>query len=72
MMLLRAIVSYRAWKWPLKSPHISPHMTNSLLQLAEFMDMKDKRLPLDVILLARCAEKANMYAKALRYRESSV
>ena len=53
----------------LKSPHISPHMTNSLLQLAEFMDMKDKRLPLDVILLARCAEKANMYAKALRYRE---
>jgi len=53
----------------LRSPQISPNLMTSLLNLAEFMDMQDKRLPLDVTLLARCAEKANMYAKSLRYRE---
>ena len=53
----------------LRSPQISVNTMNSLLTLAEFMDMQDKRLPLDITLLARCAEKANMYAKTLRYRE---
>lgn len=53
----------------LQSSYIPPHIRNALLNLAEFMDMQDKRLPLDVQLLARRAESANMFAKCLRYRE---
>ena len=33
------------------------------------MDMQDKRLPIDVRLLARQAQAANMFAKCLRFRE---
>lgn len=31
--------------------------------------MQDKRLPIDVRLLARLAQAANMFAKCLRFRE---
>ena len=53
----------------LKSPQIPGHIRQSLLNLAEFMDMQDKRLPLDIQLLAKQAEAANMFAKCLHYRE---
>jgi hypothetical protein len=33
------------------------------------MEMQDKRLPVDVRLLARQAQAANMFAKCLRFRE---
>ena len=33
------------------------------------MEMQDKPLPLDVQMLANCAQEGNMFAKSLRYRE---
>jgi serine/threonine-protein kinase mTOR len=53
----------------LQSPQIPGHIRQSLLNLAEFMEMQDKRLPLDIHLLATQAEAANMFAKCLHYRE---
>eukprot|EP01035_Chromulina_nebulosa_P017836 gene17836-23448_t len=48
----------------------TPHnIICSLLNLVRFMDMQDKRLPLDVKLLAKRSNDSNMYAKCLRYRE---
>ena len=40
-----------------------------LLNLAEYMEMQDKRLPLDIRLLADQARNANMFAKCLYNRE---
>jgi serine/threonine-protein kinase mTOR len=53
----------------LRSPQIPGNIRQVLLNLAEFMDMQDKRLPLDIQLLAKQAEAANMFAKCLHYRE---
>ena len=53
----------------LDSDQIPASMMASLLELTEFMDMQDKRLPLNVPMLAKHAQGANMYAKSLRYRE---
>eukprot|EP01038_Epipyxis_sp_PR26KG_P011143 gene11143-14952_t len=53
----------------LQSPQIPNNIMIALLNLAEFMELQDKRLPVDVRILARQAEAANMYAKSLRYRE---
>lgn len=53
----------------LNYPHIPRDVVVCLLNVAEFMDMQDKRLPIDVTLLAKQAEEANMYARCLRYRE---
>jgi FKBP12-rapamycin complex-associated protein len=53
----------------LHSPQIPSSIMNALLNLAEFMEMQDKPLPLDVQLLAKRAESRNMFAKCLRYRE---
>lgn len=53
----------------LQSKNVPPEIVSSLLNLAEFMDMQDTPLPLDVQLLARGAAEANMFGKCLRYRE---
>lgn len=53
----------------LQSVHIPKHLMFALLNLARYMDMQDRRLPLDVKLLATRAHDANMFAKCLRYRE---
>lgn len=53
----------------LQSHNIPSKITFTLLNLAEFMDMQGKRLPLDVQLLARKAQSSNIFAKSLRYRE---
>jgi FKBP12-rapamycin complex-associated protein len=53
----------------LNSPQIPPYIQTSLLNLSEFMEMRDQCLPIDVRLLARQAQAANMFAKSLRFRE---
>ena len=53
----------------LQNPQIPMKLRHTLLNLVEFMDMQNKRLPLDVQVLAQRAEAANMFAKCLRYRE---
>lgn len=59
----------RSIELALWSKNTTEKITNSLLHLSEFMDMQDKSLPLDVRLLGKRSEDANMYAKSLRYRE---
>ena len=41
----------------------------TLLNLAEFMDLADMPLPMDVRKLGALAEKCQAYAKALHHRE---
>ena len=53
----------------LNSADVPPHVMNVLLDLAEFMEMQDKPLPLDVQMLANRAQDGNMFAKSMRYRE---
>eukprot|EP00981_Chlorochromonas_danica_P006380 scaffold1365_cov163-Ochromonas_danica.AAC.70 len=53
----------------LESQQIPKPIMISLLNLAEFMEMQDRALPIDVQLLARRAQDANMFAKSLHYRE---
>jgi FKBP12-rapamycin complex-associated protein len=53
----------------LRSPQIPANIRDALLNLAEFMEMQDKPLPIDVLLLAEQARLANMFAKCLHYRE---
>ena len=53
----------------LQSSQIPVRLTNTLLNLAEFMEMLDKPLPLDIQLLARRAAYVNTFAKCLHYRE---
>ena len=43
----------------------SPEMTQTLLNLAEFMEHNDKPLPIDIRKLGTLAEKCHAYAKAL-------
>lgn len=54
----------------LQSVHLPPHLTETLLNLIRFMDMQDRRLPLDIRLLSSRARDSNMFAKCLRYRET--
>ena len=58
-----------AIEFALASDHVPRDVVVSLLNLAEFMDMQDKRLPIDIRLLAHQAEQQNMFARCLRYRE---
>ena len=53
----------------LSSPQIPSHIRAALLNLAEFMDMQDKAIPLNILLLAKQAEAASMFSKCLSYRE---
>ena len=52
-----------------KSSVIPPDIVASLLDIAEFMEHHDQRLPFDVRLLSEMAERAHAHAKALRYKE---
>lgn len=53
----------------LSSPHCPKNITIALLNLVEFMEIKDKPLPVNVVLIAKQAQSANMFAKCLKYRE---
>lgn len=53
----------------LSSPHCPKNITTTLLNLVEFMEIKDKPLPVNVVLIAKQAQAANMFAKSLKYRE---
>ena len=47
----------------LASPTITPETVTALLNLAEFMEHDDKRLPLDTRTLGALAEKCHAFAK---------
>lgn len=53
----------------LQSKEIPTQVLQALLELTEFMEMQDKALPINTVLLAKQAQLANTYAKCLRYRE---
>ena len=53
----------------LQSTDIPSNVLHSLLDLAEFMEMQDRGLPINTHLLAKQAQAANKYAKCMRYRE---
>ncbi|KAL6080518.1 Serine/threonine-protein kinase tor1 [Balamuthia mandrillaris] len=53
----------------LNADSIPPEILQSLLNLAEFMEHDDKRLPIDIKTLGGFAEKCAAYAKALHYKE---
>ena len=48
-----------------------PHdVMTTFLDLAEFMTLHDKTLPIDISVLAELAEQCQLHAKALHYRET--
>jgi FKBP12-rapamycin complex-associated protein len=53
----------------LQSSQIPDNIRQALLNLAEFLEMQDTPLPIDMKLLANQSQSANMFAKCLRYRE---
>jgi hypothetical protein len=53
----------------LRSSALPAPILSQLLNLAEYMELQDKSLPLEAALLARRAAKANALAKLLYYRE---
>ncbi len=53
----------------LKSPSLPPAVSSQLLDVFEFMELKDETLPLSLSLLTYRAAKANALAKLLYYRE---
>ena len=58
----------RSLEAALASPTIPPETVTALLNLAEFMEHDDKRLPLDTRTLGALAEKCHAFAKALHYK----
>ncbi|GBF92738.1 hypothetical protein Rsub_05107 [Raphidocelis subcapitata] len=59
----------RSLEAALAAPTIPPEIVTALLNLAEFMEHDDKRLPLDTRTLGALAEKCHAFAKALHYKE---
>lgn len=53
----------------LVAPNIPPEVLQTLLNLAEFMEHDEKRLPIDIRTLSYYAQKCHAYAKALHYKE---
>ncbi|KAJ3067743.1 phosphatidylinositol kinase- protein kinase tor1 [Podochytrium sp. JEL0797] len=53
----------------LTAPNISPEITQTLLNLAEFMEHDDKALPIDIRTLGQYAGRCHAWAKALHYKE---
>ena len=53
----------------LDTENMSLEVLQTLLNLAEFMELADRPLPIDVRKLGALAEKCHAYAKALHYRE---
>ncbi|EAL66546.1 protein kinase, Atypical group [Dictyostelium discoideum AX4] len=60
----------RSLETALLSPNIPPEILQTLLNLAEFMELHEKPLPIDIRTLGALAEKCHAYAKALHYKES--
>ncbi|DBA66640.1 TPA: hypothetical protein ACH3X2_002209 [Trebouxia sp. C0005] len=59
----------RSLEAALASPSIPPEIVTTLLNLAEFMEHNEKKLPLDTRTLGALAEKCHAFAKALHYKE---
>ena len=53
----------------LDTENMSLEVLQPLLNLAEFMELADKPLPIDIRKLGSLAERCHAYAKALHYRE---
>ena len=53
----------------LDTDNMSLEVLQPLLSLAEFMELADKPLPIDIRKLGALAERCHAYAKALHYRE---
>ena len=53
----------------LDTENMSVEVLQPLLNLAEFMELADRPLPIDIRKLGALAEKCHAYAKALHYRE---
>ena len=58
-----------AMEQALQSPNAPSSLRMTILNLAEFMETRDKKVPLDIQILARQTERANLLARSLRYRE---
>ncbi|KAL3621059.1 hypothetical protein CASFOL_035971 [Castilleja foliolosa] len=59
----------RSLEMAFSAPNIPPEILATLLNLAEFMELDDKSLPIDIRLLGALAEKCRAFAKALHYKE---
>lgn len=59
----------RSLEMAFSSPNIPPEILATLLNLAEYMEHNEKRLPIDIRLLGALAEKCRAFAKALHYKE---
>ncbi|KAI9327967.1 armadillo-type protein [Obelidium mucronatum] len=59
----------QALETALTAPNISPEITQTLLNLAEFMEHDDKALPIDIRTLGQYAGRCHAWAKALHYKE---
>ena len=59
----------RSLETALDTEHMSLEVLQPLLNLAEFMELADKPLPIDIRKLGALAERCHAYAKALHYRE---
>ncbi|KDO21536.1 hypothetical protein SPRG_13345 [Saprolegnia parasitica CBS 223.65] len=59
----------RALETVLQAPNLPSEILQTLLNLAEFMEHDDQRLPIDIMLLGSLAEKCHSFAKALHYKE---
>ena len=55
-----------------RSRNIPPEITQTLLNLAEFMEHHDHALPIDIRTLGDLAERCHAFAKALHYKELEV
>lgn len=62
----------RAISTALASPSLPPEITQTLLNLAEYMEHDDKVLPIPISTLGAYALKCRAYAKALHYKELEV
>jgi len=59
----------RAIDYAITSPTAPPELIHRLLNLCEFMEHEDQRLPIENSILGEYALKYNAYAKALFYKE---
>ncbi|KAJ3394189.1 phosphatidylinositol kinase- protein kinase tor1 [Entophlyctis sp. JEL0112] len=59
----------QALETALTAPFVSPEITQTLLNLAEFMEHDDKALPIDIRTLGSYAGRCQAWAKALHYKE---
>ncbi|KAJ3072072.1 phosphatidylinositol kinase- protein kinase tor1 [Podochytrium sp. JEL0797] len=59
----------RAIEVAITAPKISPDITQTLLNMAEFMEHDDKALPIDIRTLSQYAARCHAWAKALHYKE---